>query len=56
MNQEADEISPEDLEAAGRAHDILEAEGWEGWARRNEEAARSLGGPAALEGVRRSFQ
>lgn len=39
---EAEEISPEDLEATGRAHDILEAEGWEGWVKRNQEAVIAL--------------
>jgi len=31
MTCEADEISDEELEAAGHAHDILASEGWGGW-------------------------
>jgi hypothetical protein len=50
---EADEISDEDLEAAGYMYDVLAAEGWEGWLRRNEEAMKHLGhGTEGLEMTR----
>jgi len=46
---EADSILPEDLEAAGHAFDVLAAEGWEGWERRQREAVECQRGGQEID-------
>ncbi len=54
---EADDILPEDLEAAGQAYDVMAAEGWDGWERRQNEAVEWLRSrPGIREAVRRSIE
>jgi len=46
---ESDEILQEDLEAAGQAFDVLAAEGWEGWERRQREAVECQRGGQEID-------
>ena len=53
---EADEISLEELEAAGEMYDILASEGWAGWKKRQEEALAWIAAlPGNEEAIRASF-
>jgi hypothetical protein len=53
---EADEISLEELEAAGEMYDILASEGWAGWKKRQEEALAWLDAlPGKEEALRASL-
>jgi hypothetical protein len=54
---EADDILLEDLEAAGRAYDVLAYEGWTCWERRQNKAVEWLSKrPGVLERARRSIE
>jgi len=54
---EADEISLEELEAAGEMFDILASEGWAGWKKRQEEALAWLDArPGQKEAIRASLE
>jgi len=54
---EVDEIPIEELEAAARADEIMESEGYEGWLRLQQEAIKWLGSrPGIRESIGKSIE